>query len=197
MFSIEKLSPSVRRELRRALANGKYHFKGNDFFFPGSDLSVGGRFIHSVNGKDEQIAVVDPNTVSTEGLNYLLDGALGGATQITQWYVGLFKGNVTPALTWTGANWVATATELTEYNEANRVLWVPAAASGGVVTSAASKADFTINATVSCYGAALVESSTKSGTAGKLFSAARFASVRNLESSDVFSVGYEFTAANV
>jgi len=141
-----------------------------------------------------------PNMIVTEGLNNLLDAYLNAATQITAWYVIPVETDTTAALTMTYA--VPVFTESQAYTEANRQAFDPAAASGGVMTNAASKAVFTINATKTMYGAALVggggAASTKADTAGggTLFCYSKFASGKSVESTDSLSISISVTIAN-
>jgi hypothetical protein len=147
-----------------------------------------------------QFLLLDPaadhNLMVDQGLNSLLDVHYHGTTQITSWYIGLFKGNYTPQASDTAANIAANATEATEYDESNRVDWVEAAASSKAITNSANKATFTINATVTIYGAFLVSTNTKSGTSGSLSAASRFGSARSLVDDDQLLVTYTISAAD-
>lgn len=138
----------------------------------------------------------DHNLVVNEGLNDLLQVYLGNGTQKATWYVGLFEGNYTPLATDTAANIASNATESSAYVEATRPEWVEAAASAQQITNTANKATFTINATKTIYGAFLVSSNTKGGTAGVLFAATRFASSRSVIASDQLLVTYTVQAAS-
>jgi hypothetical protein len=140
---------------------------------------------------------IEPNLVVTEGLNYMLDAAFDGGTPIVTFYVALFGGNVTPALGWTGANWVANATEFTNYDEATRQTWSNDAVSGSAIGNSTNPAVFTIatgGGTV--RGAALVENATKSSTAGKLIAAARFSTDKVMADDEELRVRYVLSAQN-
>jgi hypothetical protein len=138
----------------------------------------------------------DHNIVVNEGLNYLLAASLGGETQQASWYIGLFSGNYTPVATLTAATVAGNATESILYDETTRQQWVEPGASNQEITNSASPASFTINDTVTIYGAFLISDSTKGGTAGKLFAAARFAASRALIAADVLQVTYTVGAAS-
>lgn len=138
----------------------------------------------------------DENIVVNEGLNALNNIMLNGATQITAWFLGVFEGNYTPVATVTAATITAASTECTAYASATRPAYDEAASAAQVVTNAASRASFVFNATKTIYGAFLVSSSTKSGTGGTLFSAARFATSKAVESGDELLLTYAFTAAS-
>lgn len=161
--------------------------------------SVGGVFTieHVRDGK-----VIDKweekNLVVDEGLNSLLDTYLNGdgTAKITAWYVALFEGNYTPTAGLTAANFTATATESTAYDEATRQLWVDAGASAKQITNSANKATFTMNASKTIYGAALLSASAKSSTAGVLFAASRFSVSRAVVDNDQLLITYTVTAVS-
>lgn len=183
-------------EFGRAMRNGRFEQTETGLLFPEQKVHVSGVFTTWVNGRDEQ---VDPNIVTTEGLTYMLGVALGGVAQISSWYLAPFSGNVTPGLSYTGANFTANATEFTNYDEATRVLLVPNAITSSLSNSS-SRADFTMASGVSAqtlYGAGLLSVSTKSSTSGKCFAATRFASARTgLNEGDVVSVQYDLTSTS-
>ena len=139
------------------------------------------------------------NLVVNVGLQYLAGVGLTSTTQITTWYVGLYGAGAsnTPAASDTmssHAGW----TEVVAYSEATRVAATFAAATNAnpsVVTNTASKAQFSINGTTTVGGAFLTSSSTKSGTAGTLFSAADVSSPgdRSVVSGDILLVTYTFS----
>lgn len=160
-------------------------------------LILGGVFqgTHLRNGRIIE-EFEDHNLVTNEGLDALLNIMLHGNTQITAWYIGLFEGNYTPVAGVTAATIVAAATECTAYTQSTRPAYDEAAASSQSITNSASRATFTFNATKTVYGAFLTSLSTKSGTTGTLFSAARFGTAKNVESGDELLLTYTFTAAS-
>jgi hypothetical protein len=141
------------------------------------------------------------NVNTTEGLNHLLNVGFHGDTPITTWYMLLFDDNYTPLITDTYA--VPGFTESADYDEATRPEFVEAEATARVITNVASKATFTINATTTIYGAALVgggtDGNTKSDAAGGgvLFSASKFASHKECVDDDVLMVSCSITLADV
>jgi hypothetical protein len=139
----------------------------------------------------------DENLVVNEGLNALLDIMFHASTQITTWYMGCFEGNYTPVATVTAATIASASTECTAYASATRPEYVEAAASSQSITNSASRASFVFNATKTIYGAFLVSTSTKSGTSGTLFSAARFSTSKSVENLDELLLTYTFTASSV
>lgn len=136
---------------------------------------------------------ISSNIVTTEGLNHILSIVLAGGTQVTTWYVAPFEGNYTPVAGLTAATFTAAATECTAYDESARVAYVEAAPSGGVITNSASRAVFTINASKTLYGAALLSASAKSSTSGVCLAAARFSSSRAVVDNDEVACSYTLT----
>lgn len=184
-----------RGEFARAIANKKFELTEDGILFPAQKVLVAGAMGSSLNGGPWDMG---PNIIPTAGLNLLLDQLVGGAAQVNPWYVALFSGNITPAATLTGPTFVATATEFIGYNEATRVAFVEAAAAAGVVDNAASRAVFTINATATIYGGALLSASAKSsaGAGDKILACARFATSRAVVAADELAVKYTLTATS-
>lgn len=163
---------------------------------PQQQLQVGGRFLCEHVRDGEVIDVWDDhNLVVNEGLNALLDIMFHGSTQITTWYLGLFEGNYTPVAGLTAATVASAATECTAYDESTRQAFDEAAAASEAITNSASRATFTFNATKTIYGAFLISNSTKGGTTGTLFSAARFGSAKSVVDDDQLLVTYTLTAS--
>ena len=164
---------------------------------PASEMRVGGKFLveHRRNGETIDITE-EPNLVTNEGLNKLLDVMFNGATQITTWYLGIFEGNYTPVGTLTAATVTSASTECVAYDSATRPEYVEVAAASQSITNSASRGSFVFNATKTVYGAFLVSSSVKSGTTGTLFSAARFSASKSVVSTDELLLTYTFSAAS-
>jgi len=53
------------------------------------------------------------NTLTIEGINYWLETAMRGGTADSTFFIALYNGAVTPSSSWTGANFSATASEIT------------------------------------------------------------------------------------
>lgn len=180
------------RELLRALRNRHYEKADNGLFFPRQHIQVGGYFTGWVN-EDEQFDV-DHNLVPSEGIVYLLTtGYLNGAPA-SALYLAPFAGNITPSGTITAANFAATATEFTAYDETTRVQWQADAVSGSSTANATTKASFTMSAGVAnqtLYGAGLLSASAKSSTSGTCMAATRFSTPKTgLNAGDVLNVQY-------
>lgn len=145
---------------------------------------------------------IEHNICTDDGLDALLDIMFNADTQITSWYIAPFENDYTPVATATYAS--PGYTESSAYTEANRPTWSGAAAASKSVTNSASKAVFSINATKTIYGAALVgggtAGNTKGDTAGggTLFSVSRFSSgSKDVESGDTMKVTVTVTAQDV
>ena len=136
------------------------------------------------------------NLLTNQGLNHVLDVVLHGTTPVSPWYIAIFEGNYTPTSGDTAANFTANATESTAYDEATRVEYTEAAASSQSTTNSASKATFTINATKTIYGAALMSASAKSATTGTCLAVTRFTTSRAVIAADVLQVTYTISAAS-
>ena len=165
-------------------------------------LKATGKFLIECYDKDGKLKWTDEskNLVVNVGLQYMAGTALDGSTaRITTWYLGLYgaAASNTPAAGDTmssHAGW----TEVTDYSESNRptATFVAATtANPSVVTNSASKAQFTMNNTVTVGGAFLTSNNTKGGTSGTLFSAKDFSSPgdRSVVSGDVVLVTYTFS----
>jgi hypothetical protein len=137
------------------------------------------------------------NLVVNEGLNHILGVEFNALTPVTSWYLGVYEGNHTPVATDTAAGIAAAATESTAYASSTRPQWVQASPSGQAISNSASRASFVFNATKTIYGAFLISSSTKSGTAGVLFSCALFNAAKNVVNLDELLLTYTFTASSV
>lgn len=136
------------------------------------------------------------NLVVNQGLNYALNAALGGGSQLTSWYLGLFSGNYTVLNTDTASTIAANSTEVTAYTAGARVVWTPASASGQAISNSGSTATFTFNGSVTVYGAFLVSNNTINGTSGSLFSGAQFGSAKSVISGDQLVLTYTYTLAS-
>jgi hypothetical protein len=141
------------------------------------------------------------NIVTNEGLNAILDIMFHASTQITVWAVALFEDNYTPIASNTYA--APGYTESDAYDEADRPDFVEAAASSQSITNSASKAEFTIDATKTIYGASLVgggtDYNTKSDTAGggTLFCSSKFSSAKSVVDNDVLKVTITISASDM
>jgi len=139
---------------------------------------------------------VCPNTISAEGQLYLLSVGLAGQTAEANWYLTLWQNAVTPAESWTAANFATTAGENTSTTEGwtgNRQAWTPDTPLAEPMGNDANPAVFNIvtASSVTFQGAALLSSPTRGGTTGVLMSAAVFPSgARTLYNGDTYRLVY-------
>lgn len=136
-----------------------------------------------------------PNIVVNVGLNDVLDKYLKGSTYTAAFFVGLTDGTPTFAAADTMAShagWV----EVTDYDEANRQTLTLGTVASQSVDNSASKAVFTINATVTVGGAFVTTNSTKGGTTGILFGGAAFAADRSAVDNDTITITITISAAS-
>lgn len=161
-------------------------------------LEIGGRF-HIDHVRDGKVIGTEDvtNLVVNEGLDHVLNTVFHSGTQVATWFLGLFEGNYTPVATVGAATIAAAATETTAYTETQRQEYNEGAASGQSITNSANKATFTMNATKTIYGAFLASNATKSSTSGVLFSAARFATPKQVVTDDQLLLTYTFNASSI
>jgi hypothetical protein len=187
----------------RAIANHKYEkTEDGQIYLPSARAFIGGvfRHAHAPAGQDFGPWVVDPNRIVNEGLDYILGAALGGQSQVSQFYLAPFSGNVTPGASWTGANFAAQSTEFQAYTATNRLPWnTPGAASAQSLGNTAALADSTLvfnsGGPYNLYGVGLVQASGKGATTGKLIAATRFANPRlNMAGGDKLALEYVISA---
>jgi hypothetical protein len=183
-----------QKEIKRFIADGDFEVTDGGILVHSAAM-IRGRYITSVNGKDEEVS---PNLLPSQGILYILGAAFDDeVAAIDAWYLAPYSGAVSPQSTWTAANFTATATEITSgtegYSNATRPQWTPTAAAAGVISSTTARATFTITCTTSINisGIGLLSSNVKGGTSGILASATRYDNVRVVNNGDAFEVGYE------
>ena len=186
-----------RSEFARAIRSHKFEITAAGVLFPEQHTFIGGAYdVEHRRGGDVIGRDLSPNIIVTEGLNHLWDALVHGGTQYTSWYVALFEANVTPGATLTAATFALTTTECTAYDEATRVAYVEGAPSAGAIDNGASRAVFTMNASKTIYGGALLTASAKSATTGVLLGCAKFSASRAVLAADELSVKYSLSATS-
>ncbi len=136
------------------------------------------------------------NQVTTVGLNDSLNKHFKASSYTAAWYVGLASSTPTFALGDTMASH-AGWTEVTDYSESVLQTLTLGTPSGGSVDNSASKAVFSINATVTIGGAFLNTVSTKGDTSGILYGGGAFSGGnRAAQSGDTLNVTVTLTASN-
>jgi len=143
---------------------------------------------------------VSQNIITDQGLNHILNVWLHAATQITTWYCVISETNTAASSGLTYS--VPSFTELQAYDGATRPEYNEANSTAKSTTNSANKAVFTINATKTLYGAALVgggtAATTKGDTAGggTLGCYALFGSSRGVIATDIINLTYTVTSAD-
>ena len=145
------------------------------------------------------------NLVPDEGLIYLLKSGVLGQSQISNWYIALFSGNVNPSSNWTASNFASVASGIissTEgYSETSRPQWMPNSTTptSPTISNSNSLATFSIvcSSSINIAGAALLSSPTKGGTTGVLLSAVRYNSPHTLNNGSSFQVQYDLMLQDV
>lgn len=135
----------------------------------------------------------ETNLAVAQGLTSMLGVYFHADSQLTLWYLGLFENNYTPVDGATAATIASAAGETTAYASLTRPAYTPAAAASKSITNSANRASFVFNADKVIYGAFLISESTKSGTSGTLFSAARFSNSKTVANGDELLLTYSFS----
>ncbi len=159
-------------------------------------LKLKGRW--EVVHRDRNGRVIDrqkiDNLVTNEGWDYLLNAALHGSTQISDWYIAPWKTNTAPAEGNTYAN--PGNTEATsEISEGSRQAWNEGASSGQSVTNATA-ATITAAGAVTIYGFGIVgggsAAATKGDTSGggTLFSSGMLSTAKTLATGETLDLTY-------
>jgi hypothetical protein len=141
-------------------------------------------------------ADVAHNIVTTVGLNDSLDKHFKASAYTAAWYVGLVSGTATFALGDTMAShagWM----ERTDYTEGSRPTLTLGTVAAGSVDNSASKATFSVNATMTFGGAFLVNNNFKGNASGTVYGGASFSGGnRAAFSGDTINVTLTLTASN-
>ena len=161
--------------------------------FPSHDKEVGGKFRFECFDKDGNLKWVSEskNTVTNEGLLYLLDQVFGAAAKVAQWYVGLYTATVGAHADLTGADiGGANLTEFTGYSGTRKTF--DGARIGYTWANSGSQAQFPITSNATIKGAFLA--SDDAGTADYLLCIDGFdAGDRAVAPSDTLKVSYVFS----
>lgn len=144
---------------------------------------------------------IEENLCPDEFINYVLDVALSGGSQITTWYLALFSDNHTPVAGDTYAT--PGFTEADGYDETERPTWNEGGVSAKSITNSSNKATFTMDGTDgTVYGAALVSDNTKddqAATGAVLGPVAQFTggAITGIVDDDVLKVYMTVTGSDV
>jgi hypothetical protein len=136
------------------------------------------------------------NLVFDAGINELLDKFFKGSSYTATWYVFLvdnasFSAYAAGDTMASHSGWL----EGTPYSNANRPTLTLGTVASKSVDNSASKASFTINATLTVRGAGIANNNTKGGTTGIAYGAADFGASRAVISGDTLNVQVTLTGA--
>lgn len=147
-----------------------------------------------------------PNIFTTEGLSYLLRVMFFTTAKAASliWYVNIFKNNVTPAVGNTaavhlGAGGTYGACQDADYDSpaTNSPSYTTATTAIATITNAvAGKASFTIDASITIYGALLTDIQAKTGSSGVLMCAKKFSASRAVIDGDILYVTYAISCTS-
>ena len=162
------------------------------------ELEIGGEFTftaYDVNGK-ELWTQKTKNLIPNASLTNALSVVWGGGTQTTTWYMGLvdsagFTGFAPGDTMASTPGW----TESVAYAESVRQTVVFGAASGNNIATSSSCV-FTINGTVTVFGAFLCSNATKDGTAGLLGVEAPLNNPQSMSAGQTLKIDYNCSSAS-
>jgi hypothetical protein len=166
-----------------------------------SGVKLRGNFHVECFKPDGSLAWVEDvsNIITDEGLNRILGVVFAGVTQTATWYVGLVKTDTAPAAGMTYAVPVFTECVVADYTENARQAYVETVTTT-TCTNSVSKAVFTMETSITLYGAFLasvVTADDRTGGANNvLMCYARFGAGQAVQAAYVVNVTYTITAAD-
>jgi len=124
-------------------------------------------------GTDGQLrdAWENTNLIPDAGRDYIINAALNGGSQYTNWYIGLFSVNRTPVAADTLSTLLGDAPEVTTYSAATRIELADDPLVDGLWSNIGAPALFEFTAPANVWGGFITSSATKSSTSGLLLSA--------------------------
>ncbi len=130
------------------------------------------------------------NGIVDVGMNLLLDQVFRNQSGIATWYIALvdngsFSAFAAADTMGSHAGWI----EFTTYSESVRQTWVTIAAAARSITNTTA-ATFTISGSGTLHGIFITSSSTKSGTAGTLWSTGALSANLPVSNGDVVKITY-------
>jgi len=180
----------------KAIAKGKFIQTDRGLFIPSLGVTASGEYFDRVNGG---AWTRTRNLITTEGLAYILNVALGSTPKPSAYYLALFSGASAPASNWTAANFATSASEIVStsegYTNATRPTWTPTNTASNSIDNMTTVASVTIAtaSTLNVTGAAMLTNSTRGGTTGVLVSATKYAATRTFQNGDVYEIGYRLS----
>jgi hypothetical protein len=142
---------------------------------------------HAADGQVQWVEKVN-NIMPIAGQNYVLSSALDNGARYTAWYVGIYTNAYTPSSLDTMITFIANAGEITTYDEANRVAFVPDGISTALFANYTSPALFNFSVSATARGGFLCSDAVKGSTSGVLISAALFNTPRTVSAGETLKV---------
>jgi len=148
------------------------------------------------NGEQKWLAEFD-NLVVNEGLDDAIDKYFKGSSYNAAFYVGLTDGTPTVAAGDTMAGHAGWA-EVANYSEGTRPSLTLGSVASQSVDNSASKASFSVTASVTIGGCFVSTNSTKSGTSGTLYGGGAFSGGdKSADNGDTLNVTVTLTASAI
>lgn len=188
---------ALKKELAKALRNEVYDVTDDGVYFPTQGIIASGEYFERLNGRELGPPV--KNLIVNEGLAHILNVALGSTPKPASYHLALFSGSAQPADNWTAANFSTVASEIVSmtegYTSPTRPEWVSADTNGNSIDNMGAVASVTIatGSQLNVTGAALLTSSARGGTTGKLISATKYPAARVFQDGDTYEVGYRLS----
>ena len=132
---------------------------------------------------------VDHNLIPQVGIDHLAGLLRGTGSIISNWYCGIYEGDYVPTSATTSADLQTGAQECQAYSQASRPVWDNTYDGVQLITNLADRAEFTMNADKTLYGAFLVSAAAKGSATGVLQSIARFSSPYVVPNGSTFRLG--------
>lgn len=136
------------------------------------------------------------NLMPMQGITHMQNGLLKGGSQVTNWFIGLYKGNYTPVSGDTMATFPVNASEFTGYAGGTRKAFVSGTPVNGIVDNVNNEAEFQFTEDETVYGGFISSSSGLGSISGVLLSAVKFGSPKALSTTEILRVTAGFIAAS-
>jgi hypothetical protein len=131
----------------------------------------------------------ETNLIPQAAVDFIAGLIVGsGPTPVSSWFIGIYEGNYVPTSGVTSASLPSPIQETTAYSEVLRPEWDNSYDGIGVLDNSDNKAEFTMTAAKTLYGAFVVSASDKGGNSGLILSIARFSTPREVVVGSIFRV---------
>lgn len=185
----------IKEILQKDFKDEVFDLTDEGVYFPKQGIMAQGTYFDRVNGGEWNIT---KNLIVKEGLIDILNTYfISSKAKQAGFYLALFSGATAPADNWTAANFATVANEIVSQSEgyasATRPIFKPTEATNNTyidnMTDAASLTIAT-SSQLNVTGTALLTTSQRGGTTGKLISASKYPAARVFQNGDIFEVGY-------